>query len=331
MRRRDFITGIAGLAAAWPLAARAQQSGRTPLVGALMGYVESDPEGRSRAEAFLKGLRELGWLEGQNIRIEFRWAGASPNRAWTYAKELVDLKPDVIIGNSTQAISALRHETHTIPIVFALLVDPVGSNFVDSLARPGGNLTGFTSFEFGMAGKWLGMLKEIAPNTVRVGIVFNPKTAPGGGLFFTRPFEAAARSLAMPMTELSVHDSAEIDNTLAAFSRTPGGGLVAMPDIFNVVQRASIISAAAHYRLPVVYPWGFFARDGGLVSYGADANDMFRRTASYVDRILKGEKAAVLPVQTPTKFELVINLKTAKTLGLNVPLTLQVQADEVIE
>jgi putative tryptophan/tyrosine transport system substrate-binding protein len=331
MKRREFLTLLCGTAFAWPVAARAQTPDRMRRVGMLIGYAENDPETQARLAAFRQGLETLGWTEGRNIRIDFRFAPASPDQARAFAKELVALRPDVLVGNSTPATAALLQETRTIPIVFVGVSDPVGSGFAASFARPGGNSTGFTNFEPSMIGKWLEMLKEIAPRIVRVAVLFNPKTAPGGGSFFLGPFESVARSLAVEPIAARVSDAAEIEGNFASIGREPGGGVIVMSDAFTTVHRKLIIEQAALRRLPVIYPYHYQAVEGGLMAYGVDTVDLLSRAAPYVDRILKGAKPADLPVQAPVKFALVINLKTAKALGLTVPPTLLAQAEEVIE
>jgi putative ABC transport system substrate-binding protein len=328
MRRREFISLLGG-AAAWPLAARAQQGVRR--IGVLMGYAESDLEAQAHIAAFREGLQKLGWTEGRNIQIDTRWAApddaASMRR---FAKELVALQPDVILSNTTPTTTALLQQTLTIPIVFAIVADPIGSGFVASFARPGGNVTGFTFTEPTMAGKWLELLKEIAPRVVRIAMLFNPVSATYAD-YWLNPFRAAAPSFAVEAIAAPVRDTSELESVIAAQAREPNGGLIAMPDSFTDAHRVEITSLAARYRLPAVYPFRFFAEVGGLLSHGVDRTDNFRRAATYVDRILKGEKPADLPVQTPTKYELVINMKTAKALGLDVPPTLLARADEVIE
>jgi putative tryptophan/tyrosine transport system substrate-binding protein len=331
MRRREFIAGLGG-AAAWPLAARAQQPDRTRRIGVLLGYDESDPEGKAELAGFTQGFAELGWIDGRNVRIDVRWAPGSVDWMRTFAKELVELQPGVIVANSTPATTALQRETRTIPIVFVIVSDPVGAGFVASLTRPGGNITGFINMEGAMGGKWLQLLTEIAPSVKRVAIMFNPDTAPGGGSYYLPSFEAAARSLKVAPIAAPVHSDAEIETVITALGREPGGGLVVMPDVFTVEHRAPIILAAARNNVPAHYPWSFVvAREGGLFSYGPDLVDIFHHSASYVDRILRGEKPAELPVQLPVKFKAAINLKTAKALGLTVPQSILLRADEVIE
>jgi putative ABC transport system substrate-binding protein len=331
MKRRDFITLLGGAAVVWPLAARAQPPDRGRRIGMLIGYAEDDQETQARLAAFRQGLERLGWTEGRNVRIDYRFAPAGPDQAQLYAKELVASRPDVLVGNSTPASIALLRETRTIPIVFVGVSDPVGSGLVASIARPGGNATGFTNFEPSLTGKWLELLKEIAPGTVRVAVIFNPKTAPAGGAFFLGPFEQAARSFAIEPIAAPVADDAQIESTLAAIWREVGGALIVMPDAFTTVHRKLIIALAAQHRFPAIYPYRYEVVDGGLMSYGVDTVDLLRRAASYVDRILKGEKASDLAVQAPVKFDLVLNLKTVKALGLDVPEKLLALADEVIE
>jgi ABC-type uncharacterized transport system substrate-binding protein len=330
MRRREFITLIGG-AGAWPIAARAQESGRVRRIGALMAYAESDPEGQAQIAAFREGLQNLGWAEGRNIRLDSRWAkpGDAESRQ-RFAKELVALQPDLILSHSTPNTATLLQQTRTIPIVFAQVADPVGSGFVASFPRPGGNVTGFIVMDGLMAGKWLELLKEIAPRVNRVALLFNPATAPFAEIF-VKPFKAAAESFAVEAMAAPVHDTSELEATVAAQTRTPNSGLIVMPNSFLNARAVEITSLAARYRLPVVYPYRFYAEHGGLLSYGVDLLDNYRRAATYADRILKGAKPSELPVQAPVKFELVINLRSAKALGLDVPWILQQRADEVIE
>jgi len=329
MRRREFIVTLGG-AAAWPLVARAQQTTGMPRIGVLMGYAESDREGQANVAAFQGGLQKLGWTEGRNIRIEARWAAADADLMQRFAKELVALQPDLIVTQNTPTTALMLQQTRTIPIIFANVSDPVGSGFVAGLPRPGGNVTGLIDIDASMAGKWLGLLKEVAPRVARVAFLFNPATAPFAEYYVT-PFKAAAASFPVEAIAAPVRDTSELESVVAGQAREPDGGLIVMPEAFMNVHRAEVTSLAAHYRLPAVYPRRFFAELGGLLSYGNDQSDNFRRAAGYVDRILKGEKPGDLPVQTPTKFELVINLKTAKTLGLTVPFGLLNAADEVIE
>jgi ABC-type uncharacterized transport system substrate-binding protein len=329
MRRREFI-GAFGGAAAWPLAARAQQPERVRRIGLLLGIAENDPEGRARVTAFRQGLQELGWVEGRNIRIDSRFAAGDATRIRAYVADLLMLSPDILVANSTPVIAALRQATSSIPIVFAVVNDPVGQGFISSLARPGGNITGFTFIEFEMVGKWLQMLKEIAPAVARAAIMFNPQTAPYYDVY-PRSFEAMPRSVAVELAAAPVRDGAEIETVIAKLGREPGGGLIVPPDPFTVVHRETVMRPAELHRLPVVWSYRQFVKEGALMSYGPDTADIFRRSASYVDLILKGAKPADLPAQSPTKFELAINLKTAKVLGLEIPPTLLARADEVIE
>jgi putative tryptophan/tyrosine transport system substrate-binding protein len=330
MQRREFITLLGGAAAAWPLAARAQQPDRMRLIGVLMGYAESDPAAQSEVAAFRGALAKLGWAEGSNLRIELRWSAADPDRMRTLAKELVDLRPDAIVGHTTPVIGALARETRTIPIVLAGIADPIGGGFAASLARPGGNITGLSALDSELGGKWMGLLKEIAPHTVRVALLFNPTTVASLQSFMPS-IQAASSSFAIQVSAAPVHASDEIEGVIAAQARNPGGSLIVMPDAFNVANRELIITLAARYGVPAVYYLRFFADSGGLISYGDDRAELFRQAAWYIGRILKGEKPAELPVQAPTKFDLVINLKTAKALGLDVSFQLQQRADEVIE
>jgi putative ABC transport system substrate-binding protein len=328
MKRREFITLLGGAAAAWPLAARAQTK-RMRRIGVLMGLVAKDPEAQSRVAAFENGLQELGWVNGRNLSIEYRWAGDG-NVLRDHAAELLAMAPDLILANSTPVTAALREQSRTVPIVFTQVVDPVGAGFVDSLARPGGNLTGFTSFEFSIGTKWLEALKQTAPRVTRVALVFNPQSAPYADLFL-RPVEAAAPSFSVASTGAAARDPDHVDRVFDALAREPHGGLMVLPDISMTNYREAIVALAARHRVPAVYPFRFFAASGGLMSYGTDVAEIFRRAAAYVDRILKGTSPGELPIQAPTKYELVINLKTANALGLTVPPTLLARADEVIE
>jgi putative ABC transport system substrate-binding protein len=330
MKRREFMTLLGGAAAAWPFAARAQQADRVRRIGALMSLAADDPQGQARLTAFLQGLQELGWTDGRNVRIDYRWAGADADRFRTSAVDLVALAPDVILANGSQSVAALLQTTRTVPIVFAIVIDPVGAGFVASLARPGGNTTGFTLFEYSLSGKWLELFKEIAPNLTRIAILRDPAIAAGIGQF------AAIQAMAPPsfgveLSPIDVRDAGEIERDIAAFARGSNGGLIVTASSAATIHRELIIMLAARHRLPAVYPFRNFVTSGGLISYGPDLNDQFRRAAGYIDRILKGEKAADLPVQAPTKYELAINLKTAKALGLTVPPSLLARADEVIE
>jgi putative ABC transport system substrate-binding protein len=331
MRRREFITLLGGTVAAWPLAARAQQGERVRRIGALMSFAESDPEGQARIAAFRDGLQKLGWTDGGNIRIDTRWAtpdDAEPLRR--FAKELVALQPDLIFSPTTPSTAALLQQTRTIPIVFAAVSDPIGSGFVASFARPGGNVTGFSLLEPTMAGKWLELLKEIAPRVARVALLFNPAMAPYAEYYLTA-FKASAASSAVGAIVAPVRDTSELESVVAIYAREPNSGLIVMPDSFTTSHRAEITSLAARYGLPAVYPFRYFAEVGGMLSYGNDPLDNYRRAATYADRILKGTKPSELPIQAPVNFELVINLKTAKALGLDIPATVLARADEVIE
>ena len=329
MRRREFITLISG-AAAWPLAARGQQGERMRRIGVLIAFAESDHEAQSWVAALREELRKLGWTDGRNIEIDTRWAAAEVDSMKRYAKELVALQPDLMVTSSTPATAAMLQQTDTIPIIFVLVADPVGSGFVASLPRPGGNVTGFTPIVGSLGGKWVELLKEIAPRIARVTLMFNPPTATFVEGYLS-PFKAAAASLGAEAVIAPVHDMPELESLVAAQALEPTSGLVVIPDAFMVGHRAQITALAARYRVPAIYTFRSFAELGGLISYGPDFFDEYRRTASYVDRILKGEKPTELPVQAPVKFELVINLKAAKALGLTIPPTLFARADEVIQ
>jgi putative ABC transport system substrate-binding protein len=328
LRRRDFIAGLGG-AAAWPLAAGAQQRERMRRIGVLMPGDESDPGRKARLTALTQTLADLGWTDGRNVRVDVRWGRSDINRIRVLAQELVGLQPEIIVTNATPETVAVQRETRTIPIVFAALSDPVASGLVATLDRPSGNVTGFAIYEPSMAGKWLELLSEIAPMLKRAAIMFNPGTAPAST--YSLSFETAARSLKVEAITAPVRDDVEIETAIIALGREPGGGLVVMPDTFMTVHRAAIIAAAARNQIPAVYNLSNFARDGGLLSYGADQEDILRRAASYVDRILRGAKPADLPVQLPTKFEMIVNLKAAKALGLTVPESILLRADEVIQ
>jgi putative tryptophan/tyrosine transport system substrate-binding protein len=329
MRRRDFITLLGG-AAAWPLAARAQQSGQARRVGVIIASAQSDPEAQLRARSFEAGLRELGWVEGRNLRLDYRFVPEA-GRLRAQATELVGLAPDVILAVATPVVAGLLPVSRNVPIVFAQVTDPIGSGFVPNLARPGGRLTGFTTFEFSVGSKWLEALKEIAPAVKRVAVVFSPDTAPFAPLFWQPVVDAAARSFAVAPMQMPVRDGGELTGEIEAFARESDGGLIVLPDVSTINNRDLIIALAARHRLPAVYPIRSFAAGGGLFSYGMDVADTFRRAASYVDRILKGAKPGDLPVQAPGKYELVINLTTARALGLTVPPLMLARADEVIE
>jgi len=329
VKRREFITLLGGAAAAWPRGGRAQQGERMRRLGVLMGMAD-DREGQARVIALKQGLQELGWTDGRNVQIETRFAGADAGRIRTQVAELVALAPDVIVGQTTPVIRALRQATSSIPIVMAAINDPVDQGFVSSLAHPGGNITGFTFVDFQMVGKWLEILKEAAPGVSRAALMFNPDTSPHYYVYL-RSFEAEPRSIAVEVTAAPVRNTAEIEEAFAKLGREPGGGLILPPDAFTFVHHPLFIRLAQQHRLPAVYSTRAYVAQGALMSYGPNPYDNFRRSASYVDRILRGAKPADLPVQQPTKFELAINLKTAKALGLNVPPTLLARADEVIE
>jgi putative tryptophan/tyrosine transport system substrate-binding protein len=329
IRRRDFITLLGGAAIAWPLLARAQQPSRMRHIGVLMSSAESDAEYQNFIRNFVRRLQELGWMEGRNLRIDYRWAAADTDRIRVFAKELVDLQPDLIVSQNTPTPAALLQQSRTIPIVFCVVSDPVGSGFVASLAHPAGNATGFTNFESSMSGKWLDVLKQIVPRLDRVALMFNPETSPYE--YFWRAFQSASLSFAVRPIEAAVRDAAEIERAFVGLAREPPGALVLMPDVFNLVHRELIISLSARYRVPTLYFYRYLAAAGGLISYGIDVGDLYQQAAPYVDRILKGEKPEELPVQAPTRFELVINLKTANALGLIIPDKLLALADAVIE
>jgi ABC-type uncharacterized transport system substrate-binding protein len=330
MRRREFITLVGG-AAAWPVGALAQQSDEVRRVGVLVNTAADDPEGQTSVAAFKQALQQLGWSEGRNLRIDYRGAAADAERIQMYAKELVALQPHVLLARSTPVTAAFLKQTHTIPIVFTVVSDPVGEHFVESLARPGGNATGFTNVESSLTGKWLELLKEVAPGIKRVAFIFDPKLAPGGGSYYTRLIEASAPSFAVVPTVAPVRGAAEIERAIGEFIAKPNGGLVVLPDATTLVHRELIVALAGRHRVPAIYAFSSIVVDGGLISYGIDVVDQFRQAAGYVDRILKGAKPAELPVQLPTKFVMAINLKTAKGLGLDVPLLLQQRADQVFE
>ena len=329
MQRREFITLVGG-AVALPLTAYAQKPDGVRL-GVLMPFATTDPSSKLDIAALVGQLQVLGWTEGRNLRIDYRWAAGNAERMQASAKELVAQQPDVIFCRSTPVTAALLKQTRTIPIVFTVVSDPVGEHFVESLARPGGNATGFTNVESSLTGKWLELLKEVAPGIKRVAFIFNPKLAPGGGSYYTRLIEASAPTFAVTPTVAPVQDAAEIERAIGEFVREPNGGLVVLPDATTLVHRKLIVALAERHRVPAIYAFRIIVTDGGLISYGIDVVDQFRQAAGYVDRILKGAKPAELPVQLPTKFAMDINLKTAKKLGLNVPLLMQQRADEVIE
>jgi putative ABC transport system substrate-binding protein len=331
LKRREFITLLGGAAAAWPLAARAQQPERMRRIGVLMGWNERDREAQSNLAAFVQELGQLGWTDGRNMRIDYRWCNGDVNRMQVFAKELADLAPDAILAHTTPVTAALQQETRTIPIVFVTVFDPVGEGSVAGLPRPGGNITGFIHTEGEFAGKLLELLTEIAPTVKRAAIMFNPDTAPGHGSYYLPSFATAARSFRLKAIAAPVRNNAEIEAIVAAIGREKGGGLVAMPDGFTLVRRATIILQAARNKVPAVYWNSIIARDGGLLSYGPDTGDIFRRAASYFDRILRGAKPAELSVQLPTKFQMAVTLQTAKALGLAIPEAFLLRADEVIK
>jgi putative ABC transport system substrate-binding protein len=329
VKRREFISLLGGAAAAWPLAADAQEPRRMRRIGVLMNAAADDPEGRARLAAFLQELQQLGWTDGRNVRIDTRWGAGDAERFRRYAAELVALAPDVILAAGSPVMGALQQATRTVPIVFALVADPVGSGYVASLARPGSNATGFASTEFGISGKWLELLKEITPGVTRVAVLRDPTNALGIGQFAA--IQSVAPSFGVELSPIDVRDAGEIERDITAFARSSNGGLIVPAGPLAALHRELIITLAARHRLLTVYPTRFFAAGGGLISYGPNTIDPFRGAAGYVDRILKGEKPADLPVQAPTKIELVINLRTAKALGLVMPPTLLARADEVIE
>jgi ABC-type uncharacterized transport system substrate-binding protein len=329
MRRREFITLIGGAAATWPLATRAQQPDRMRRIGVLMSVAADDPEGQARMVAFLQGLQQLGWTDGHNVRIDTRWTAGNPDDVRKYAAELVALAPDVILSPGSFTVGPLLGATRSVPIVFVHVPDPVGAGFVDSLARPGGNATGFTQFEYSTAGKWLELLKEIAPSVTRAAVLRDPAINAGIGQWSA--IQSAATSLGVEVSPVNVRDDGEIKRGIMAFARDAKGGLIVTGSALAQVHRNLIISLAAQHKLPAVYFDRFFVIAGGLISYGPELYDMYRRAAGYVDRILKGEKPADLPVQASSKYALAINLKTAKALGITVPPSLLARADEIIE
>jgi putative ABC transport system substrate-binding protein len=326
IERREFLATLGG-AAAWPLAARAQQPERARRIGVLMNLAADDPQALSRITAFVQGLQQLGWTEGRNMRIDTRWGAGDAARFHRYAEELLALAPDVILASGTPAIQALQQATRTVPIVFAVVGDPVGMGLVASLARPGGNITGFTPMEFGFGAKWLELLKEIAPRVTRVAVLRDLTIGPAQ----LSAIQAVAPSFGVELSAVGVREASEIERAVAAFARSSNAGMIVTASTSAAVQRDLIVTLAARHRLPAVYPFRYLVTSGGLISYGANTIDIYRHAAGYVDRILKGEKPGDLPVQAPTKYELVINLKTAKALGLEVPATLLARADEVIE
>jgi putative tryptophan/tyrosine transport system substrate-binding protein len=328
MRRREFLAGLGG-AAALPVVARAQQADRIRRIGVLMNLAADDREGPPRVTTFTQTLEQLGWKVGRDVNIDYRWGAGEPDLYRKYAAELAALSPDLLIASNTSTVRALQRVAPTVPIVFGSAVDPVGGGLVASLARPGGNVTGFAAFEFGMSGKWLELLKEIAPSVIRVAVLRDAVTTGGTGQFGA--LRASASSSRIEISPISIHDADEIERSVAAFARRSNGGMVVTSGALAGVHRDHIIKLAAQHRLPTIYPFRFFVTSGGLLSYGTDRTEPWSRVASYADRILKGEKPADLPVQAPTKYELIINLKTAKALGLTVPPSLLARADEVIE
>ena len=329
MRRREFIYVLAG-AAVIPLAARAKQTARMRRIGVLMSYAEGDPEGQIRAKALTEELEKLGWKASLNLRIDYRWAGGDRDRFRRHAAELVKLKDELVVAVSTPAVKALQRESKTIPIIFTQVSDPTGQDLVANLAKPGGAVTGFTNYDRAIGGKWLELLKQVSPTMTRAAVVYNPQTAPYTDLYM-RSIESAAPSHAVDVTTAKINDAAEIERALVEFARVPGGGLIVMTDAFTSVHRKQIIDLAARFSLPAVYPYRYYVADGGLMSYGIDQVDQIRGAAVYVDRILKGERPGDLPVQAPTKFHLVVNVKTAKALGLKISESFLLRADEVIE
>jgi putative tryptophan/tyrosine transport system substrate-binding protein len=330
MRRREFVTLLGGAVATWPLAARAQQSERTRRIGVLSSLAETDVEAQAWDAAFRKRLVELGWIEGRNVRIDYRWAAGSVDRMRLFARELVQLNPDALVTISTPATAALQAETRTIPIVFAWVSDPIGSGFVSSLAHPGGNITGFLNIEASVVGKWLTLMREIAPQVSHIGFLYNPQTAPYAR-YYLDTFRAASSTLAIEAIDAPVHNTEEVEAVMTKLGDEAGAGLFVMSDTSMIVYRKTIYSGAERYRLPTIYPYRVFAAEGGLMSYGVDVTDLLRGAASYIDRILRGEKPDELAVQQPTRFELVVNAKTAKKLGLTIPTSMVVAAQEVIE
>jgi putative ABC transport system substrate-binding protein len=328
LRRRRFITLLGGAAAAWPLAARGQQAERVRRIGVLMNLASDDAEGQARLAAFHQGLQQLGWTVGRNVQIDYRWSAGNADYIRKFAAELVALAPDVIVSTGSPSVAVLQQATRSVPIVFTAVVDPVGGGLVASLARPGGNATGFMLFEYSTSGKWLELLKEIAPRVMRAAVIRDPTLTAAVAQFAA--IQGAAGSLGVELSPIDMRDAGEIERAVTAFSRVSNGGLIVTAS-GSSARRSLIITLAARHKLPAVYAFRYFATSGGLISYGPDIIDPFRRAAGYVDRILKGEKPADLPVQTPTKYELVINLKTAKALGLEVPPTLLARVDEVIE
>jgi putative ABC transport system substrate-binding protein len=329
IKRRQFITLIGGAAVAWPLGARAQQGAPMRRIGVLMNLASDDAEAQARLAAFHQGLQQLGWTVGRNVQIDYRWGAGNADRIRKFAAELVALAPDVILSTGSPSVAALQQATRTVPVVFVTVVDPVSSGFVDSLARPGGNITGFALYEYSISGKWLALLKEIAPGMTRAAVIRDPAITAGGGQLGV--IQAVAPLVGAEVSPVNVRDAGEIERAITAFARSPNGGLIITGSTLATVHRDLIVTLAAQHKLPAVYPYRYFVVAGGLICYGPGLVDQYRDAARYVDRILRGEKPADLPVQHPTKYELVINLKTAKALGLTVPDSLLARADEVIE
>ena len=329
MRRRELVALLGGATAVWPLAAHAQQSERVRRVGVLMPLAADDPQSLRRLTAFVQGLQQLGWTDSRNVRIDVRWAAGDPDRFRRYAAELVGLAPDVILAAAVSSMMPLQQATRSVPLVFVQVTDPVGAGFVASLARPGGNATGFTLFEFGVSAKWLELLKEVAPRLTRVAVLRDPSSSTGIGQFAA--MQGVAPALGVELSPIGVSDPGEIERTMAEFARGSNGGLILVPTAQTLIHRELIITLAARHQLPTIYPYRYFVTAGGLMCYGPDEIEQYRQGASYIDRILKGEKPADLPVQAPTKYELAINLKTAKALGLEIPPSVLARADEVIE
>jgi putative tryptophan/tyrosine transport system substrate-binding protein len=331
MKRREFISLMGAAAAAWPFTAHTQEPGRMRRVGVLFAFFDFDPESQARITAFQQELEKLGWREGQNIQIEYRWASGDAERFRAFAAELVAARPDVLVAHASPSAEALERATGTIPIIFAAVSDPVASGLVVSLSEPGGNCTGFTNFDISMGAKWVEFLKELSPRLARVGLLFNPETAPGRGSTYLQAVEAAARSLGIDSMLATVSSEPQIEEAIARLSRRPNSGLIVMPDVSMTNHRELITALATRHGLPAIYPFRYFADGGGLISYGVDLSDIFRRTAGYVDKVLRGATPGSLPVQHPDKFELVINLKTARALRLEVPRILIARANRVIE
>jgi putative ABC transport system substrate-binding protein len=328
MKRRDFVNAIIGSTAMWPLGALAQQRERMRRIGVVMAYAESDPNGQMQVAAFREHLQKLGWTEGSNLWLDLRFGAGDPDRIRAFARELLSLKPDLMVSNSNLVTTILQSEVHGLPLVFVSVSDPIGSGFVKDLARPGGNVTGFANFEASMGGKWLEKLREVAPRVERVGLVLHPEPPNFG---YLKTAEDGAQFLKIELVGLAVRSKADIEQALETFQGKPNGGLIVAPNVVTFANSSLIVALAERYRLPAIYPFAYYAKEGGLISYGFDAADQFRQGAVYADKILRGAKPPDLPVQHPTKFQIVVNLRTAKSLGLEVPLLLQQLADEVIE